>query len=201
MRRGNRQSRFSRLAGGPISSRPSRSRRSGVWSPRRRRWSSTRARLSRRAIRPHLDHQSGARPCRRLARLAQSQSMAGHARDLPPAATLAAPCVQRSSALLLPGGGGRNRHLADPRWRLTPGQGRDCSSTSFRYARGCKPRQNRRRPLPRLQATLANRAFQGRASASSGPYRRRTADHREPRPDDPAGDARFDGSEEYRRHQ
>jgi type III restriction enzyme len=46
------------------------------------------------AVRPHLDHQRGARPSTPGAP-AQSQPVAGHARDRAPAAALAAPQVQR----------------------------------------------------------------------------------------------------------
>ncbi len=51
--------------------------------------------------------------CGRVAGLAQSQPMAGHAGNGPPASALAASQVQRHPPVLLPGGGGRNRDLAD----------------------------------------------------------------------------------------
>jgi type III restriction enzyme len=72
----------------------------------RRLLSSTRARDSRpAAVRPHLDHQRGARACRFLARLPNPEPVAGDAGDRAPAAALAAPQVQRHPALLLPGRG------------------------------------------------------------------------------------------------
>ena len=65
------------------------------------------------AIRSDVDHQRGPRPCGRMARIAQSQPVAGHAGDGPAASALAASQVQRRPPVLLPGRSGGNRDLAD----------------------------------------------------------------------------------------
>ena len=115
MTRGSRRSRSSRHAAAPSSSRRSRSRRSAKASADQQQIVFDEGKgLSTKEqqydptsiineLRQHVDA---------VASFAESQPVAGHAGDGPPAPALAASQVQRRPPVLLPGRSGRNRHLA-----------------------------------------------------------------------------------------
>ena len=66
----------------------------------------------------------------RLARAAEPEPLAGHARDGAAAPALAAPRVQRRPPVLLPDRGGRDGHLADRGRAARPSAASESSSTS-----------------------------------------------------------------------
>ena len=129
--------------------------------PSRKAWCSTRGKGSQpkpsSTIPPRSSTRCAAR--RHMARLAQSQPVAGHARDGASAPALAASRVQRRSPVLLSGGSGRNRDLAD----------RGCTQYQTRQATSRPPGERQQGCQPGVDAAGAQAGDRARAKPPSWP--------------------------------